>query len=99
MPSPEPQPAETAAPLRISFAPASLVAQPGSDFNLILMVAGAVDLSQLVVEVEWVGDSIEYRSFGAGNLLSKSGQPAPFQARRTGLRRVQIDTGLPPGFG
>ena len=93
------EPAETAAPLRISFAPASLVAQPGSDFNLILMVANAADLSQLVVEVEWVGDSIEYRSFGAGNLLSKSGQKATFQARRTGLRRVQIDTGLPSGFG
>lgn len=46
-----------------------------------------------------MGDSIEYRSFGAGNLLSSSGQQATFQARRTGLRRVQIDTGLPSGFG
>lgn len=97
--SPEPQAAETATPLRISFAPPSLVAQPGSDFNLILMVRNAADLNQLVVEVEWIGDAIEYRSFGAGNLLSKSGQQATFQARRTGLRRVQIDTGLPSGFG
>jgi general secretion pathway protein D len=101
VPSPEPQaqPTEAATPLRISFAPPTLVAQPDSDFNLIVMVANAVDLSQLMVEVEWLGDSIEYRSFGAGKLLSKSGQQATFQARRTGLRRVQIDTALPSGFG
>ena len=85
--------------MQISFSPAAVVVPQGAEFSLVVTVAGARDLGQLSIEMEWVGDALEYRSFGGGDLLAGSGQRPTFEARRTGLRKVQLDTRLPAGFG
>ncbi len=84
-------------PFDLTLSPPTLVATPGSDFNLIIQITGAADVARLIMTLEWDDTLLSYRSINAGNFFRQSRGVPSFQFRRLGTNQVRIETGLGGG--